>query len=152
MLPSWTKFAMLFVMGLVIVIGLGDNSGVDAGWFPGKLAGRVVVNGIHRRQERRAARRGCGAEAVEAVQASGCHAQASATSCHGPVEYAPAPVSQVAPPVMEAVAPAPVKVEADLSPEEEQRIRESIADLRDKLHLLEQMIEIRKQLTVRTEK
>lgn len=141
-MPSWTKFAMLFVMGLVMVIGLGDNSGVDAGWFPGKLVGRTIVNGIHRRQERRAARRGCGAEAVEAVQvqASGCHSQA----------VVPAPVSYVAPPAMEATAPAPVNVEADLSPEEEQRIRESIADLRDKLHLLEQMIEIRKQLTVRT--
>ncbi len=146
-MPSWIKVAMCFVMGLVMVVGLGDNSGVDAGWFPGKLAGRVIVNGVHRRQERRATRRearSCGgAEQVEQVQvqASGCHAAAS--GCHGVPVDVPAPIETTK-------APAPVSVEPpELSPEEEQRIRDSIADLRDKLHLLENMIEIRKKLTSR---
>lgn len=93
----------LFVAGLFVVVTAPEQA--DAGWFPGKFAGRVVANGIHRRQDRRAARRSahsCGGVETVAQSSSLCHA--SASGCHSlSVESVPAPVPA---PVVESV-PAP---------------------------------------------
>lgn len=140
------RVGLFLVMGLVMVVGLGDNSETDAGWYPGKYVGRVIVNGVHRRQDRRAARRearGCGGVEVQ-VQAAAAY-----SDCSRSVEVAvpvPAPVSVVAP-MMEAKAAAPaVPVAPDFSPEEERELRERIADMRQKLKLLEEMVDLRKRL------
>lgn len=147
-MPSWMKFAMLFLMGLVMVVCLGDNNETDAGWYPGKFAGRVIVNGVHRRQDRRAARRearSCGGAEVQVQTVSAVY-----SDCSRSVEAAvpaPAPVSVVAPMMEAKAAPPPTApVAPEFSPEEERELRERIADMRQKLKLLEDMVDIRKRL------
>lgn len=161
-MAGWMKFAMLFVMGIVMVVGLGDNSETDAGWYPGKYVGRVVVNGVHRRQDRRAARRearGCGGaevqvQAVAAYSDCGRAEAVQYSACDRSVEAAvPAPVlvesyTQAATTIQRGMAPLPKSKpeSADFTPEDEARLRDSIADMRNKLRLLEEMVEIRKKL------
>ncbi len=140
------RVGLFLVMGLVMVVGLGDNSETDAGWYPGKYVGRVIVNGVHRRQDRRAARRearSCGGAEVQ-VQAVAAY-----SDCSRSVEVAvpvPAPVSTIAPMMEAKAAPPAVPVAPDFSPEEERELRERIADMRQKLKLLEEMVDLRKRL------
>ena len=129
------RVGLFLVMGLVMVVGLGDNSGADAGWYPGKYVGRVIVNGVHRRQDRRAARRSCGGAEVQvqavAVQYSDCGRSV--------------PVEVPAPAAITTKAPAPITTSApEMTPEEERSLRDRIAEFRGQLKLMEDMIEMRK--------
>ena len=72
----WMKMALVCVLALLGFVACApDDASAGPVWRVISFPGRVIVRGVHRRQERREARRDA---------RSGCHSEAQAASgCHG---------------------------------------------------------------------